>query len=255
MRRLPFVPLLIPAFLIATAALAATADERSDTATGSDAATETVALFDGSSLDGWTGDERFWSVEDAAIVGRTTKDNPAEQNTFLVYERRSFEDFILTFEYRVRGFNSGVQYRSRVGEDHSVAGYQADFEARWHDDGTADKFTGMFFEEGGRMFLGQRGQAVVVGPAGEDGKPGITEVGSVGDAAELEKVIKRDDWNRYTVVASGNAFIHSVNGRVLSVAVDADAENAAESGVVAFQLHSGTPMEIRVRDITVRPLK
>ena len=214
------------------------------------AAAKDVTLFDGESLDGWRGDERFWSVEDGAIVGRTTKENPAEKNTFLVYDRGEFGDFVLTFDFKVTGFNSGVQYRSVAGDDHTATGYQADFEAEWHDGGL-DKFTGMFFEEGGRMFLGQRGQAVLV-EAGE--KPQITEVGSVGDAAELSQVIKRDDWNRYTVVASGNAFIHSVNGRVMAVGVDADPEKRRDSGVIAFQLHSGRPMEIRVKDITMKEL-
>ena len=218
---------------------------------------ETVELFDGQTLDGWTGDQRFWSVEEGAIVGRTSEDNAAEQNTFLMYEPRQFADFVLSFEFRVTGFNSGVQYRSVAGEGHTARGYQADFEATWHDDGSADKFTGMVFEEGGRMFLAQRGQAVIVGPMtgeGDDATPQITEIGQVGDAASLEKTIKRDDWNRYTVVASGNTLIHTINGRVFAMAVDADPEKARASGSIGFQLHSGPPMEIRVRDITVKPL-
>ena len=215
---------------------------------------ETVTLFDGSSLDGWRGDDRFWRVEDGAIVGQTTKDNAAEQNTFLVYEPREFADFVLSFEFQVEGFNSGVQYRSQSGAGHTMTGYQADFEATWHDDGAADKFTGMVFEEGGRMFLAQRGQAVVVGAKGDDDKPQITEVGSVGDAAELEKAINRDGWNRYTVVASGNTLVHTVNGRVFALAVDADAAAARKSGRIGFQLHSGPPMKIQVRDVTVKTL-
>ena len=35
------------------------------------------AIFDGKTLAGWDGDPRFWSVQDGAITGETTKENPA----------------------------------------------------------------------------------------------------------------------------------------------------------------------------------
>src|SRR5258708_462755 len=33
-------------------------------------------LFDGRTLSGWEGRPGYWSVEDGAIIGRTTKENP-----------------------------------------------------------------------------------------------------------------------------------------------------------------------------------
>ena len=47
--------------------------------------TKPVALFDGKSLDGWDGNPKFWSVEDGAITGQTTKENPTKGNTFLIW--------------------------------------------------------------------------------------------------------------------------------------------------------------------------
>ncbi|MEY3032897.1 MAG: hypothetical protein RLZZ622_1372, partial [Planctomycetota bacterium] len=35
-----------------------------------------VSIFDGKSLDGWEGKPEFWRVEDGAIVGETTAENP-----------------------------------------------------------------------------------------------------------------------------------------------------------------------------------
>jgi len=35
-------------------------------------------IFDGKTLKNWDGDPRFWSVEDGAITGRTTKENPTK---------------------------------------------------------------------------------------------------------------------------------------------------------------------------------
>lgn len=213
-----------------------------------------VSLFNGSDLSGWDGDSRFWRVEDGAIIGQTTADNKAEHNTFLIRRGDSYGDFELRFSYQVTGFNSGIQYRSEAKDDYVVAGYQADFEDRWHD-GTTDKFSGMFFEENGRMFLGQRGEAVIVKevPAGKK-KPVIEKVASLGDPTELEKAIHREGWNDYTIIARGFQFTHIINGHVMAIGWDEDKANRKEAGIFAFQLHSGPPMQIKVKNIRVRKL-
>ena len=41
-----------------------------------------VPIFDGKSLAGWEGKPEFWRVEDGAIVGETTAENPTKGNTF-----------------------------------------------------------------------------------------------------------------------------------------------------------------------------
>ena len=218
---------------------------------------DSISLFDGTTLDGWDGDPRFWRVEDGAIIGETTADNKAEKNTFLIYRGGEFANFDLQFEYQVVGYNSGVQYRSQEKGKWSIGGYQCDFEARWHksDGGLIDKFSGMFFDEQGRMFMGQRGEAVIVRTNPKNGrKPKIEKIGTVGDAAELEKSIKRDGWNECRVIANDFQFTHLINGRVMAIGIDQDEAHRKASGLIAFQLHSGPPMQIRVRNIRIRTL-
>jgi len=219
------------------------------------------SLFDGMALGKWEGDPTFWRVEKGAIVGETTSEKqPADgKNTFLIYRGGEFAEFELRFRYKVEGFNSGMQYRSVDRGQFHVDGLQADFEARWHDDPatgkTRDRFSGMFFEENGRMFMAQRGEAVIVRANRDDPKkPQIEKLARVGDADELEKVIRRDDWNDYTIVADGNVFTHVINGRVQSLAIDEDELNFRKSGILALQLHSGKPMKIEVRDLQIREL-
>lgn len=215
-------------------------------------------LFNGMDLKGWDGDLRFWRVENGAIVGQTTASNPAKQNTFLIYRGGEFGNFELKFRYQVKGYNSGVQYRSVDRGNWVVSGYQADFEDRWHksDAGPVDRFSGMFFDENGRMFLAQRGEAVIVrGNPADPKKPKIEKLGILGDAAELEKVIRRDDWNDCRVLANGFQFTHVINGRVMAMGLDEDVKNRRASGILAFQLHSGPPMQIRVKDLSIRELK
>jgi hypothetical protein len=204
-------------------------------------------LFNGEDLSGWSGDERFWRVENGAIVGQTTADNPTAKNTFLVYDQE-FGDFELRFSYRVEGGNSGVQYRSELTSQWVVKGLQADFEDKIHEG--RDTYSGMFFEENGRMFMGQRGDVVIVRYNSENPrKPLIEKIASVGDPVELEKVIKRDDWNEYTVIARDNVYMHIINGRVMSVGIDEDQENFRSLGIIAWQLHAGPSLKIQMKNI------
>ena len=216
-------------------------------------------LFNGKNLDGWDGIDKFWRVENGAIVGQTTEDNPTKGNTFLIYRGGEFGDFELRFQYKVEGQNSGMQYRSEDIGNYVMKGLQADFEPRWHKDRNdpskppRDRFTGMFFEEKGRMFMGQRGDVVIVRSNPEEPrKPRIEKIGTVGDPAELEKAIKRDDWNDYTIIANGNQFTHMVNGVILSMGIDEDELNFKESGLIGLQLHGGIPIKIQVKNIRIR---
>src|SRR5262245_44992925 len=152
------------------------------------------SLFNGTDLSGWDGDKMFWRVENGVIIGETTAEKqPADKkNTFLIYRTSEFGNFELRFKYKVEGFNSGIQYRSVDKGGYHVDGLQADFEARWHEDAKDntrpkwDQFTGMFFEENGRMFMGQRGDAVIVRANSENPlKPKIEKIASLGDPAEL----------------------------------------------------------------------
>lgn len=218
-------------------------------------------LFDGKTLSGWDGDKRFWRVEEGAIVGQTSVDNKAPHNTFLIYREGNFGNFELRFSYKVEGYNSGVQYRSEDTGDYVMKGLQADFEARWHgnkknpDAPKVDKFSGMFFEEKGRMFMGQRGDVVIVRANPENPKkPKIEKIGSVGDGATLEKAINRDGWNEYAIIANGNQFTHIINGQIMSVGIDEDEINFKKSGLIGIQLHAGPPMRIDVKDMRIRKL-
>ena len=212
------------------------------------------SLFDGQSLDGWEGDEKFWRAEDGVLIGQTTDQVKTPKNTFLVYSKEEFGDFELRFSYRVQGGNSGIQYRSRLISKWVVKGLQADFEDKMHNG--QDRFSGMFFEENGRMFMGQRGDVVFV-RTGQDNpnKPAIEKVASVGDPVELETVIRRDDWNDYVVIARNNVFIHIINGQVMSIGIDEDPTNFRKTGVLAWQLHAGPPLKIEMKDIRLRRMQ
>jgi len=204
-----------------------------------------VPLFDGKTLDGWEGDARFWSVQDGAITGQTTEDNPTEHNTFLIWRQGKVDDFVLRFEYKLIGGNSGVQYRSFQNPDWEewvVGGYQADFEA-------GDRYSGILYGERFRGILADRGQKTVIGP---NHKPKVVE--QFGDAAGLQKHVKKEEWNEYEITAEGYHFVHKINGQVMSEATDEDTEMRRRCGIVAIQVHRGPPMKIQVRNIRLKRL-
>ena len=144
-----------------------------------------------------------------------------------------------------QGFaNSGIQYRSKVVNPANwvVHGYQADMEA-------GPTYTGILYEEGLRGVLAERGQKVVLG---QDGKKQV--VGSVGNASEIEASIKKGDWNDYVVIAQGNHLQQFVNGKQTIDVVDEDTAKRALSGVLALQLHAGSPMMVQFRNVRLKKL-
>ena len=96
--------------------------------------------------------------------------------------------------------------------------------------------------------LANRGQKTVIG---ENGKPKV--VGTVGVSAEIQKKIKKEDWNSYHIVANGNHFVHKINGVVTCEATDED-DAARNKGLLALQLHAGPPMLVQFRKIQIKHL-
>jgi hypothetical protein len=202
------------------------------------------SIFDGKSLAGWDGDQQFWRVENGAIVGQTAKDKQPRQNTFLIWRGGSPADFELKLQFRLTGFNSGIQFRSIELPDikWAMKGYQADMDGE-------QKYTGQIYEERGRGFVAMRGQITYI-PDGK--KPGV--VGSLGDANELKSVIRSEDWNDLDILARGNVIVQLINGRVTSMLIDDDAANRRMDGLIGIQIHLGPPMKIEARNIRLKKL-
>lgn len=216
---------------------------------------EPVAIFDGKSLTGWDGDPFFWTVEDGAITGTTTKDNPTKGNTFIIWSGGQPGDFELTFEYRINGGNSGMQYRSfRVGDKPDswvVGGYQADFDA-------AKGWAGTNYGERFRGVLAKRGEKVVLSNEEKPDKKNALkrDVTAIGDAKELAKKINDyPEWNKFRIVAKGFTLQHYINGVLMAELEDNDKNARRADGIIAFQLHAGPPMKVQARNFQLTELK
>ena len=212
-------------------------------AIGDARAAKPQVLFNGKDLTGWDGNPKIWSVEDGAIVGRTTADAPLEKNTFLIWRGGELRDFRLHLQYRVQGVNSGVQYRSHVVDPAKwiVGGYQADIDS-------GPEHTGILYEELGRGILTERGQKVMIAA------DGTRTAEKFADAAELQKSVHDNDWNDYVIEARGKRLRHWINGKLMSETVDAERGKRAEKGILALQIHVGGPMTVRFRELELETL-
>ena len=176
------------------------------------------AMFDGKTLNGWDGDPRLWSVQDGVIVG-STDGVKLDHNEFLI-TKRTYSNFILRTDVKLRNHNSGIQFRSEALPGWVVQGLQADMaEGNWW---------GSIYDE-----RGTRGTIV----NGWKGK--------------AEKVVRPHDWNQYEITCDGDLIQLKVNGLVTATLHD----SSKESGVIALQLHMGQPMKVEFRNMRIKLLK
>jgi len=175
-------------------------------------------LFDGKSLEGWEGDSRLWRVENGELVG-STDGVKITQNTFLIYRKAEFGDFVLRAEVKLRNGNSGIQFRSVALDNFVVHGLQADM--------AHNNWWGSIYDEKGKrgvMVNGWRGKA--------------------------EKVV-HPGWNDVSIHCQGTKIRVTVNGMVTAELED----DARMSGVIALQLHTGPEMEARFRNLRIKVLE
>ena len=199
-------------------------------------------IFDGKTLEGWSGADGFWSVEDGAITGTTTPEHPTKGNTFLIWQQGKVDDFELKLKYKIVGGNSGIQYRSTDLGNYVAKGYQADIDS-------GDTYSGINYEERGRGILAQRGEKATVLDNRE-----VKSKERFAESADLQANIKKEDWNEYHIIAKGNHLIHKINGKVTSEVIDEGKKDSRTSGILALQLHAGPPMKVQFKDIELKRL-
>lgn len=200
---------------------------------------EFKSLFNGRDLSGWEGNPELWKVENGEIVGITTGPEQIPYNQFLIWRGGKVKNFELKATIKQRGNNSGIQYRSSEIAERpwAVRGYQCDIHP-------AGGYRAMLYEEGGRGIISQNGQTVVVDPQGIKWR-----------ASEREPVnADLAEWHEYTVLARGNHLVHQIDGKTTAEVTDFEEAKRALEGLLAFQIHKGPAMEVRIKDVKLREL-
>jgi hypothetical protein len=182
--------------------------------------TTTTVIFDGKTLEGWDGDASVFRIEKESIIGGQLKDKIP--HNFFLSSKEEYSDFELTLEFRLigEGTNAGVQLRSkRIPDHHEMIGYQADL---------GQNYWGALYDE-------SRRNKILAAPKKE----------------ELDKVLKRDDWNRYRILCEGRHIQLWINDFKTVDYTEADAA-IEQKGMIALQIHGGPPGEAHYRNIRIR---
>jgi hypothetical protein len=220
-----------------------------------------TSLFDGKTLNGWSGDSN-WKVEDGAIVVEASCEKPTG-TIYLVWKGGQAADFELKMEMKGTGaINGGVQYRGWIApKPPRPAGAGAgrgapsgpcpsgaargtppsdESEAQWnmwgaqYDFDAGNRYTGQFYEQStGRGIVAWKGQVVRTGPG--DSRRLLA---TVGDQATVDAIYKPNDWNQLHIIAVGNHLTHLLNGRVISILIDEDTKRVPKSGIIGLEVEA-----------------
>lgn len=179
--------------------------------------TESVSLFNGVDLSGWTihGTEK-WYVEDGDLVCENGSDNEYGYLSTDEY----YDDFILTLEYKQESNgNSGVFFRSTL-DGIIINGWQVEISPPGHD-------TGGIYESYGRGWLV---------------KPDPIK----------DKSLKYGDWNSMKIMVKGDNVKTWLNG--VEMIHIKDQKIGEGKGSIALQIHAGDDVKVRWRNIKLEKL-
>ena len=187
-----------------------------------------AVLFDGQTLNGWEGDMDLWHVKDGVITaGSPDKKQP--RNEFLS-TKQDFADFELHLKFKLEGdlktgfVNSGVQFRSvRHPDGHEMIGYQADI--------GDPKYWGALYDE-------SRRKKMLVEP----------------DMEKVNKVLKRNDWNDYTIICRGPNIKIILNG-VQTCDYTEEDKSIPLTGKIGLQIHGGANTTVSFKEIIIAVFK
>lgn len=189
--------------------------------------TKQASIFDGKTFNGWEGDTaKTWRIVDGAIVGGTLNDK-VPRNEFIA-TKRSYTNFVLRVKFKLVGtegfVNGGVQIRSQrtANPPNEMSGYQIDVgDPEWW---------GCIYDESRR-----------------------NKVVAKSDINEVNKVLKRNDWNEYVIRCEGKRIRVTLNGYQTVDYTEPD-DSIPQQGAIGLQVHGGGKTEAYYKDITIEEL-
>lgn len=186
-----------------------------------------ITLFDGKTFSGWEGDtNKIWRIEGGALVGGSLQAT-VPHNEFIC-TTRPFTNFVLRLKFKLTGtsgfINGGVQVRSKHIKNpaYELSGYQADMgDPEWW---------GCLYDESRR-----------------------NKVLAKSNIAEVNKVLKRNEWNDYEVRCEGKRIRVTLNGYQTVDYTEPD-DKIEQYGIIGLQIHGGGKAEAFYREIVIEEL-
>jgi len=171
------------------------------------------------SADDWNFEPNFWQLSDNVFRGTIGK----EKDHHYSYTKKSYSDFELNVLIKMVGdinANSGVCVRINPTSWDDAPGYQVDM---------GKGYWGSLWEE-------RRGNMVQSFPE-----------------SLAEKIVKKDDWNHYYIIAKGHHIQAWLNG---VKTIDIVHDKGFAEGNIGFQLcHMHNPTVVEIKSLYVRSIK
>lgn len=195
---------------------------------------EAINLLKGGTLDAWRVPSDRWKIENETLFGNT-----GEEELDLpewLYTKVQFVDFVFQCELKLTGDNNrntGIYYRVRT---FPFRGY------KWFEAPSGYEFDAAFHKPGEENLWGSLGDWYA--------RPALR---IYPDPEIIGKAYEAEQWNRVTIRARGNRLEYWINGLKILDYLDTD-PNASQKGIIGFQLHDGSVMEVQYRNIYVLPI-
>ena len=169
-------------------------------------------IFNGTGLEGWKiQGAAYWTVADGVLKGES---DDKKQNSVL-WTEKSYKDFTVELDFKFSGdIDSGIFLR------HENEQIQIGTSRSLKRDLTGSPYIGS--------------------------KRGYPQ-----EASGVKELLKPDDWNHMKIVAKGNTYTVSLNGKQV---IEYVSDTAKESGPVGLQIHPGVKMKIEFKNVTVEGL-
>lgn len=185
------------------------------------AADELQPIFTGTNLAGWKVPEPnpFWTIVDGVLIG----ENNEKLKGHVLHTEQSYTNFVLELEVRWSGeIDSGVMMR------------EPEIQVQFGISRSLKR------DMSGAFYLAKH----PINP-----KVGYPEEGHT---KGFDKLFKKDDWNKFHIVAKGNTFTVRLNGEPISQYTDARYSGGAPIGL---QVHPGLKMKVEFRNIRAKRLE
>ena len=194
----------------------------------------TIDLLKGGTLNAWKVPSDRWLIEDGIVVANTGEevlDLPE-----WLYTKEEFSDFVFQCELKLTGDNrrnTGIYYRVQTFPFEGYKSFEApsgyEFDAAYHNPG----------DENLRGSLGDWYS-----------RPSLRVYA---DQKILDQAYKEEKWNRMTIRARDNRLEYWINGIKIMDFRDDDPDGS-RNGVIGFQIHDGSVMEVQFRNIYILPI-
>jgi hypothetical protein len=173
------------------------------------------SIFNGKDLSGWKApaENKWWTVKDGILIG----ENDEKKAGNIIETEKQYSDVVIESEVKWSGeIDSGIFLRKSKSWQCQI-GVSRSLKK--------DMTCSIYVPKGGYVVKA--------------------------DPEKIDKLIKKDDWNKFRIEAKGDHFKIWLNGESV---IDTDLAGYNEPGPVGLQIHPGLPMKVEFKSIKVKAL-